>query len=191
MDEFEINEFASNMEPRRKYASFFEYNCKSTKEFGVGLQLIESLNAKWNLGLHDLQSSLNDPPDLTWRSHENDLVAVEITELVSEEAIKANEKGNDVYRAWSPSEVCNAIEKLLQRKDQRKLRGDPFKGYIVALHTDEMMICTKEMLTSISQMKFGSYRQITEAFLLASYDPIENGYPLVKLQTERMPLAAR
>ena len=167
---------------RRKYASFFEWVDKEGKELGVAEELVKALNSGGTLQLSNLVLCNPDPPDLICQNAQGDLIALEVSEIVCEEAVRLNQQGQDVYRVWQPGELQAAIAERLARKDKVTLQGGPYHCLYVCLFTDEMMLTHQGACEELSNVVFGPYNQITDAFLLFSYQPGTKSYPVVRLR---------
>ena len=166
---------------RRKYASFFEWIDKEGKELGVGEELLKELNSSGTLQLSNLKTCTPDPPDLTCENQLGELIAIEITEIVCEKAVRENQKGKDVFRVWHPGELQDEITNSLRRKDKVSLNGGPYKKLFVCLFTDEMMLTHEVVSKELARTSFGPFSQITDAFLLFSYQPSTQSYPVIRL----------
>jgi hypothetical protein len=108
-------------------------------------------------------------------------VAIEIAELVSEEAVRRTAAGEQVVRVWRPGDVISSVSTLLQRKDTKTFHGGPFSKTLVCLFTDEPTLTFEAARTELTSAKFGPFRQITGAFLLFSYQPGTKSYPVLTL----------
>ena len=166
----------------RKYASFFEWSDKPTKEIGVVEELLISLNKELGLGLHSLQSFNPDPPDCICLNTYDQLVAIEVVEVVCQEAVRLNAKGNDVYRLWGRGELAPHIEQLLKRKDKKTYHGGPYGEVIVCLFTDELTLSPDFVSDELRSVFWGPYKQISSAFLLLSYNPESRVYPVFQIK---------
>jgi hypothetical protein len=100
----ELELITAAMKKRRKYASFCEWPDKQIKEFGIVQELVQSL-ATQGFDLSDPQVHQSDPPDCVCNDGAGDLVALELVELVSQQAIERNEKGENVHRWWEPADI--------------------------------------------------------------------------------------
>jgi hypothetical protein len=165
----------------RRYASFFEWPEKEGKEFGVAEEFVETLNAETRLGLSNLQLQRPDPPDLICTGAAGDRVAIEIAEVVSEEAVRRTAAGEQVLRVWRSGDLRSSVSVLLQRKDRKRFHDGPFSQIFVCLFTDEPMLTFEAARAELDKAKFGPFKQITGAFLLFSYQPSTKTYPLLKL----------
>ena len=96
----------------RQYAPFFEWPDKERKELGVAEEFVASLNEESGLGLCNLQLQRPDPPDLTCKNARGEHVAIEIAEVVCEEAVRRTAKGEGVLRMWRPGSVAAGREHL-------------------------------------------------------------------------------
>lgn len=178
----DLSDIVDLLSSRRKYASFFEWIDKEGKEFGVGEELVKALNSACSLQLSNLAPCNPDPPDLTCQNVQGDPIAIEVSEIVCEDAVRLNQQGQDVYRIWQPGELQAAIAERLARKDKVTLQGGPYQGLYVCLFTDEMMLTPQGVSDELSNATFGPFNQITDAFLLFSYQPGTKSYPVVRLR---------
>lgn len=167
------------MKKSRKYASFFYWQDKQTKEFGIVEELLQSLSVE-GFTLRDPRIYEQDPPDCVCVDGTERLVAVEAVELVSQEAIERNEKGEDVYCWWEPSDICAGVGKLLARKDAKSFNGGPYAEVAVLIHTDEPALIADAAREALEEVDFGPFIQLTRAFLMFSYKP-RKGYEVLPL----------
>lgn len=177
-----LSDIVDLLASRRQYASFFEWINKEGKEFGVAEELVAVLNADSALQLHNLAPCDTDPPDLRCEDGSGHHIAIEVSEIVCEEAVRLNQQGHKVYRVWEAGELQAAITQRLARKDQVSLHGGPCDDLYVCLFTDEMMLATQAIRDELASSMFGPFKQITAAFLLFSYDAHVKGYPVVRLR---------
>jgi hypothetical protein len=165
----------------RQYASFFEWPEKQGKELGVAEEFLESMNAEFSLGLSELRLQCPDPPDLTCIDAKGGRVAIEIAEVVCEEAVRRTAQGQEVLRVWRHGDLTSSISALLHRKDAKVFHGGPFCQTYVCLFTDEPMLTLQAAREELVGSRFGPFKQITGAFLLFSYQPGTQNYPVIKL----------
>ena len=177
----DLSDIVDLLASRRKYASFFEWIDKEGKEFGVGEELVKALSSGGLLQLSNLAPCNPDPPDLSCQNAQGDLIAIEVTEIVCEEAVRLNQQGQDVYRNWQPGELQATIAERLDRKDKIALQGGPYHSLYVCLFTDELMLTYQSAREELSNVVFGPFNQITDAFLLFSYQPVTKTYPVLRL----------
>jgi hypothetical protein len=131
--------------------------------------------------LCDLLLQEPDPPDLTC-SIGAGRIAIEVTELVCEQAVRANELGNAVYREWRPGEIAASLQALLSRKDTVRLKGGPYDSLWLCIFTDEFTLSSGRVAAELEGVTFLPMQQIAKAFLLFSYEPGTSTYPVVPLQ---------
>lgn len=165
----------------RKYASFFEWPEKEGKELGVVEEMISGLNAL-GLGLHNFKVQRPDPPDCVCDAPDGRRVAIEVAEIVCEEAARLNAQGHNVFRAWRPGELAATINTRLAEKDGKTFHGGPFSEISVCLFTDEPALNFDSAKRELASTIFGPYTQIGAAYLLFSYDPGSKSYPLLPLR---------
>jgi hypothetical protein len=166
----ELDLITAAMKKRRKYASFYEWPDKQIKELGIVQELLQSLAAQ-GFDLRDPQVHQPDPPDCVCTDGVGNRVALELVELVSQEAIEGNAKGENVYCWWEPGDIRAEVAKLLNRKDAKKFNGGPYSDIAVVIHTDEPALTADEAREALTACTFGPFTQVTRAFLLFSYRP--------------------
>lgn len=159
----------------RGYADFFDYPPdRDIAEVGAVESLAESLASDGAEFFTDLQGRGrgNDPPDCEALNSAGERIAIEVTELVSAEAIRATKSSNVVcWREWDEPALLSRLRDALNAKDGKypKLKGGPYLGgYVVVIHTDEPLLSTELVQSAIDQQTF-SVEHISRAFLLLSY----------------------
>lgn len=169
---------------QRKYASFSEWHKteKSIKEIGVVESLLESLSGYGASSYQNLRASKSDPPDVIAETLEGATVGFEVRELVDQEAVELNERGESVYRDWTDSEVVKELQKIIDGKDSKKYIGGPFEKLILVIPTDEPVLTPRHLKPVLDRHEFRQPRQLHEVYLLFSYDPETNTYPYVRLR---------
>jgi len=166
----------------RKYASFFEWPDKERKELGVVEELIAGLNASIGLGLSNLRVQRPDPPDCVCDDSNGKPVAIEVAEVVCEDAARLNAQGQNVYRVWRPGDLAARIRTRLNEKDGKSFHGGPFASIAVCLFTDESTLTVDFAKRELSLVMFGPYKQVGTAYLLFSYDQGSKNYPFLPLR---------
>ncbi len=190
-----VDELADVVDRRRIYASFREVGSKEFKEVDAVRDLLGSLKAAGDVEYRDVSAAPKDPPDFIAVNRKGQAVAVEVTEFVSEEAVRLNEaerrrlgRRPDITEMqmaqWTEQAFVGHMRELLQGKDRKTLNGGPFEEYLLVLHTDEPLLVRSEVEGWIPSHSFGPYAQITAAFLLFSYEP-GRGYPFVPIQLKQ------
>lgn len=167
----------------RKYAGFFDWPDKPLKERGVVLDLLESMGYSKSNPVRNLRPADQDPPDIVGDVSEH-LVGFEVTELVDEAAARLNAQGHDVWRSWEKADVLQHIQQILKVKDSKTYCGGPYKRLALVIHTDEPLIDPRDFVAVIEEHRFVKPEKITEAYVLFSYEPGTQGYPVVKLAFE-------
>ena len=180
----DIDNIREFLKVQRKYASFFEWykREKSIKEKGIVESLLESLSMDGTTMYQNLRASENDPPDVLAETMGGVLVAFEVRELVDQPAIELNERGEQVYRDWTNSEVIQEIQKIIDEKDTKNYIGGPYEKWILVIPTDEPVLTHWQLKPLLDAHEFKETRQLNEAYLLFSYDPAIKGYPYIQLR---------
>jgi hypothetical protein len=60
-------------------------------------------------------------------------------------------------------------------------KDPPYSEYVLVIHTDEPWMEIEHTRHVLSTHVFAATSLITRAYLLISYDPIENRYPCIRL----------
>lgn len=170
----------------RKYAPFFEWPDKKGKEVDIVENLLRSMQLEGETEYSNPISSYVDPPDCIISDRNGSLVGVEVTEFVSAEAIRRNERGDKVYRNWQLNEVIQKLNALILNKDAKEFQGGPYAKKILVIFTDEIILLAsqEEYKKGLLGQFFGPVKQINEAYFLFSYDGIDR-YPYIKLCLNR------
>jgi hypothetical protein len=178
-----IERLVDLLSKQRKYASHFEWHDKRKKELGVVECLIDSMKLRGEKWLHSPQSSKIDPPDCIAKDSEGKNIGIEVSELVDVDAIWMNQKGKQVYRDWRPEEVIKAIQKIIDEKDVKQFKGDPYNNIVLLIFTDEVTISYKEYSEILEPHIFETPKKIGTVYFLFSYnpDPCIQSYPYLKL----------
>ena len=158
------------MKKPRKYASFYDWHDKQIKELGIVRELVKSLGAV-GFPLRDPRIQEPDPPDCVCVDDAGRPVALEVVELVSQEAIERNERGECVYRWWDSEGIRAEVKQLLERKDGKAFNGGPYVEVAVLIHTDEPALTADVAREALAGVGFGPFKQLTRAFLMFSYMP--------------------
>lgn len=167
----------------RKYASFFEWpEDRSIAEKGVVVDLVESLAHRNERQFHSVGIQKPDPPDCICLNELNERVAIEVTEVVCEDAARLNAQGHDVFRNWKDGELADRIAEQLADKDGKKFHGAPYAEVIVCLFTDEPLLTIDRIQQELGELYFGPFAQVTSAYLLVSYDPRTKTYPVFTIK---------
>lgn len=124
----------------RGYADFFGWAVdRDLEEWGVVSSLSESLELDNKSFFADLKyrGRPNDPPDCEALSASGQRIAIEVTELVDGEAIRAFKEGRTYDGPeWNQERFLQALARLVTKKDNRfpALQGKPYDGgYIVVV----------------------------------------------------------
>jgi hypothetical protein len=174
----------------RPYAAFWEWygeRKKQVKEGGVMADFLVANESQRLADYADVQAVDDDPPDFRATSHDGKMIGIELTELVSDEAIRANVKARDQvnatlpsevspqdramallqaskYKDWTRSEVITAVEERLRSKDGKNYEG--YSEVHVIVHTDEPTVPADEYVPWLENHEFPEMKQVTRGFVL-------------------------
>ncbi len=176
---------------QRKYANFFEWPDRVIKETGIVRTLFEAMARRGEARFTKLQAGPhpNQAPDCVARTARGQRVAIEVSELVSSEAARLNQKATlpteRVYMDWEPGAVIARVADILAEKDRKVYHGGPFWNIVVVIHCDEVTIKSDTYAPIFASRSFGPFRQVDGAYFLFSYEPDSGGYPYFHLSLKR------
>jgi hypothetical protein len=172
----------------RGYADFFGWAVdRDIEELGVISSLAESMNANGGAFYSNLKvrGRPNDPPDCEGIDQNGARVAIEVTELVDGEAIRAFKEGRIYdWADWSKEKFISALSDRIDVKDKRfpYLKEPPYdSGYIVVVHTDEPVLSRTAVQNYLEGHSFAKPTYLSRAILVLSYDPVIQRCPYFEL----------
>jgi len=166
----------------KTYASFFEWHDRGQKELGVVEELVIALNRSTKLALREAREFSPDPPDCVCLDAAGESVAIEVAEVVCEKAARLYAQGSHVDRHWSPGELATHVSRELTDKDSKVFHGGPYRSIVACLFTDEPALTVEQAERELADSTFGPFSQLTEAYLLFSYRPATQSYPVIELR---------
>ena len=169
------------LKKRRKYANFFEAPTKELKELSVSEEWLSTYGVEHGYDEKSLVACNNQWPDCEVKMYSGGLCGIEVTELVDQECIERNENNQDVYRLWNDDEIIEAIERRLKDKNT-KSHGGKYQKLIVLIHTDEIEITSDRGNEAIGAHTFSGFKNIDDAYLVYSYEPSNQGYPITSIK---------
>ena len=169
---------------RKGYASFWDYPDKQVKERGVVKDLVEAIELEE--GACQIRHLVSNPDkygavDVFGTDILRRTIAYEVTELVSEEAVRLNRRGLKVYKKWDAVNLVTKLEERLTAKDEQ-LSTVTYNKQVVVIFTDEPFLSHHWCVPILSGHLFGPFANIDEAYLLFSYEPGREGYPYIRLR---------
>lgn len=172
----------------RGYADFFGWSTdRDLEEWGVTTTLCEALQHTGGSFFDKVKARgrPNDPPDCEAVDREGNRIAIEVTELVCPDAIRAYKAGQVyVWSDWSNDRLIAALADRIASKGARyeTLKGGPYDGrYVILIYTDESMLPIAAVREYLDGYIFERPDGVTRVFLLLSYDPTVKTYPYVEL----------
>ena len=171
----------TQLKKRRKYANFFEAPSKEFKELTVSEEWLSTYGAEHGYNEKSLVASNDQWPDCEVNMNSGELCGIEVTELVDQECIERNEKNQNVYRRWNDDEIVEAIERRLKDKNTKN-HGGKYQKLIVLIHTDEIEITFDRGNKVIEAHTFSGLKNINEAYLVYSYEPTYQKYPVTTIK---------
>jgi hypothetical protein len=172
----------------RGYADFYGWSTdRDIEEWGVATTLWESLRHNGKCFFDDIRQRGrgNDPPDCEAVDSDRRRIAIEVTELVCPDAIRAYREGR-VYdwADWPKDRLIAELQHRITTKGERyvRLKGGPYEGgYVVLIFTGEPLLSIATVREFLDGHIFGRPEGVTKAFLLLPYDPAMQMCPCVEL----------
>ena len=172
----------------RGYAPYFEWAVdKDRGEVGVIESLVESMDAMGAAFYSNVKGRgrPNDPPDCEGVDQHGDRVAIEVTELVNGEAIRAFKQGR-VYdwASWNREQFLSALANRIVVKDERHphLKEPPYDGgYVLVIHTAEPVLSRAMVESYLAAHRFPRPAHVSRAFLVIAYDSAIQRCPYFEL----------
>jgi hypothetical protein len=116
---------------------FWFWRNKPVMEAGIAREVL----AAAGVDVQQLRSRGDDPPDceaiiegLSW--------GIEVTELSDQQTLESTIRGEGQYFSET---FCAELQRLIDRKDQPKVKGGPYDRYILVVATDETYLCRDEV----------------------------------------------
>jgi len=171
----------------RKHASFFYAGrkYKGTDEISIAEEFVPTFERLFGIEVFYVIPG-DDPPDIVFDVGGSRGFAIELTELVNQEAITAQIRNDQEWYAreqlnWNSQNTCDRIERILEKKQEGAQRvSRMYERYIVLLHTDEIMLTSNQVARFTYEQSWPAYPYIDDAYVICSYEP-GKGYPVVKL----------
>jgi hypothetical protein len=175
-------------EKTRKWSTFWSLGDKPVAE-RVNAQLILE---QAGMRVEGLVSREQDPPDCEGRL-DGEWSAVEITELLDQpahkrsiKAVTQRNKGVEPEKAeahfvWTRDDLLAALQKRLDEKDSKLLKGPRYDRYVLIIVTNELYLDRESVGLFLKGISFRT-KLITDALLGLSYDPSFCGYPVFRLK---------
>ncbi len=172
---------------RRKYAAFNEWPDKAIKEKSIVSDLLEAMTAQGDRhGIIQIRSNEPDPPDCVGICEDGKQIAFEVTELVDEDTILRHQYGETDWKEWNENELLSKIQEIIRDKDRKVYHGGPYSKIILLIHSDEPILRLSDILSFLGDQTVSQCKQITDCYLLLTYNPGLKAYPYFKLKIARL-----
>jgi len=182
------------LQAQRRYEGAFNWSDKRVKEHRGVRTLLEAMAAEGDTRFCNPRPSAVDPPDCVVDGPNGGFVGIEVTELVDEEVVRANEQAQEredrEIRLWRMGDVWARVAEIVKAKDSKPFSGAPYSMRLLLIQCDEPHITSPDFdVQQIGVMPVCTTSQIDEAYLLLSYhpDPGRGGgrYPYVRLPVSK------
>ncbi len=170
-----------------RYAGHWEWPNKSLKEKGIAEDFVRSHFSLTGKFLKVFGPG-EDPPDIVLEDEKGQKIALELTELVSQKTIEQWDTGvSRDWARWSDQTLLGEIRNRIEIKDTKLAKRSIgfYARFLLVLHTDEPVLTPKAVERILSHPI--ETRKLDEAFVLFSYDPCNESYPLIRVPIIRFP----
>jgi hypothetical protein len=189
-----------NLEKSRGYSSYWEWALDPSRvEMQAADVLTNFLAQKGELMTRTISLYRPDPPDVLLTTKDGSHVGIEVTELVSEEAIKrylrAQRMGMAIpydWAEWTPDSIAIALSQRVIKKDSKlKKANGQFSQLLLAIITDEPIIDEAIANKAIMLWPPLLVEHLDRAFLILSYQPqaeerqFPDGCPVLEIPLRR------
>jgi hypothetical protein len=174
------DELISIMNKLRKHRSFWLWPKKPVMERGIVREFLDSMHHDGDMRYRNARSVNDDWPDCEVDDERGNTVAVEVTELADEEAVRRAQWGEMDFSYWTDGEIKEQVRSILARKNLRSSHGGLYSKVILVIHTDEFT--HSRLFPIIRDTEFMGLENIQEAFVITSYDPETRTYPWCEIQ---------
>lgn len=164
---------------KRKYANYFDYSNKPIKELGIVKDWLRLVNGMYHSAQYG--PNPNYAPDCIVLDNKKEKVAIEVCELVDRVAIEENLRGNSIYRVYTEDSFQHSITEILRNKDAKEYHGK-YSKIVALIHTDEPYLSYDTCKPWLENYRPSfSPKQINEAYLIFSHDPLLKGISCLKI----------
>jgi hypothetical protein len=174
------------MYERRPHAGYFRGGSRQHKkrdELFAVQKLLESMEIAGESLYHSPRICEHDPPDCIAEDRRGRSVALEVTELVDEDAVAQAASGDTSLRLLEFDEVVERIRAILRKKDRAVCGVGSHSKIVLLICTDEYTLKTyRDCVEALKNRRFSPLKRIDEAYVLFSFDPYEEQCPYVQLR---------
>jgi hypothetical protein len=167
---------------QRKYASYWDWPDKDVKEIGVVRDLLEAMCKRGDERYGQPNGVDDQWPDCIVKDASDRNIAVEVTELVDEEAVRICQKGERVYRRWRDEEVIDKLTAIMARKDKKANHGGLYAKVMLVIYTNEFELTSPRLMPILENRVFPGLTNIEEVYVICSYEPGPKTYPYTQLR---------
>lgn len=188
MEEY-LAEHWEEFEQLRKHAPYFALSKdKQQNELEVVDLFNRELNSQGVEHFHSIvvRGSGKDPPDCEATANGGELIGVEVTELVDEDAIASayNGKMIDQNLPIPPSVVIEKVSAIIRRKDSAVVKGGPYDLYILIIYCADPAFLDFEIHNRLRNERFGPTKLIDHVYFFESYNPWTKSCPYIELRLD-------
>ena len=160
--------------PHRPWAGFWTWRDKPVAERGAADVILRQ--AKFQVA--QLKSRRDDPPDCE-AMLDRRWSAIEVTELVHEQALAQSMKALKERSADRAPDLLRALQDRISVKDVLRLKGGPYERYVLVIYTDELVLDGTTVDRFLKGATFHG-RSITDVVVGVSHE--QGSYPVFRLR---------
>lgn len=181
-----IDSLSENDKLKRKHANFWNYHKKNSKELGIFSEVFNRIESDFMQKITGWGLCEFDPPDIFFKLADGNLVGVEITELVNEQAInyqiKQDQKYNDEVTKFDYGLAVIKLREILESKEQKVSKCNcNYQSLVLLIHTDESLLNSEIFDGKGKQIFSQGSTTFNSVYLLFSYEPKKQENPLIRL----------
>jgi hypothetical protein len=169
---------------QRGYADFFHWHEKRQKELGL-LEAFAEAAVQSGLPVSEprLEEEGQDPPD-AWATFEDRRIAIELTEFVDQDLVRAQRQGGRAHwRWWTQPDFEAKLQSVVRNKDHAGFGTTV--DYWLVIHCDEPALSAEIVARYLAELTPIATRGVLRSFMLLSYEPAIKRYPLLEVTMER------
>lgn len=175
----------SNTEDRRpvRYFRSKDSRLKKRDELWVVEMLFDSMKRLGEGIYHSPCEAPSEPPDcIAFEISSGHCVGFEVTELVDQHSAALAAKGTREFKLWSLEGLTKKLQDILSDKDGIQYGTSPCSRTVLIIATDEVSLRYQDVVADLEKHWFAALQNLSEAYLLFSFDPYEETSPYIRLR---------
>lgn len=157
------------MQKTRKHANYYDLSNKDTKESGIAIDFFTLYEKLYGIACKHF-NTCEDPPDICAIMDDDKHIAIEITELVNQQAIKYQINNDPKYGTeliWDSEKFEKQLRDIINGKE-RKIHGHTVKydSVILLITTNEPKLEAKLIADYLQMTNIKSSSEFNEIFIM-------------------------